>query len=304
MNKNTLLQKIHSIKVFTKGERRAPHKPLLFLLALGQWQAGKHQVVFGEIEEPLLELLKAYAPPVVSRHQPELPFWHLQTDGLWEVEGGISLPRQAGGFPKVPALRKSMGGFPPEVTGLLESEPGLVDEITDILLNDHFPASLHDDILAATGVTSTQVAEAGTVSYTQKRTRDPAFRDSVLRAYEHKCALTGFRAALGGTYFGCEAAHVMWHAYRGPDRVDNGLCLEPTMHKLFDAGAWALTDDRRVLVSAHLTGDDTTIERLRSYHGKTIREPLGGEPNVAPEYIRWHREADLGGVFRGPGLKA
>ena len=93
-----------------------------------------------------------------------------------------------------------------------------------------------------------------------------------------------------------------WHAYDGPDTVANGLAIEPTLHKLFDAGAWSLTDDRRVLVSAELTGTDATVERIRGLHGQPLRAPLAGEAEVDIGFLRWHREADQGGVFRLPAL--
>ena len=93
-----------------------------------------------------------------------------------------------------------------------------------------------------------------------------------------------------------------WHAYNGPDTVTNGFAVAPTLHKLFDAGAWTLTDDRRILVSSEFTGTDTAVEKVRSLHGKPIRAPLPGEPNISIEYIKWHREPDLGGVFRLPAL--
>ena len=140
-------------------------------------------------------------------------------------------------------------------------------------------------------------------NYEIKKRRDPAFRASVLRAYEHQCAVTGFRAALGGSYFGCEAAHVQWHAYDGPDTVANGICLEPTVHKLLDAGAWTLSDDRRILVSKDFTGSDTAVVRLRKQHGKPLGLPLEGEPMVSIEFIKWHRESKLGGVFRQPAME-
>jgi predicted restriction endonuclease len=41
--------------------------------------------------------------------------------------------------------------------------------------------------------------------------------------------------------------------------------MEPTIHKLFDAGAWTLTDDHRVLVSADYTGSETAVVRLREH---------------------------------------
>jgi len=176
--------------------------------------------------------------------------------------------------------------------------------VIGILLEEQFPPSLYDDILAAVGRAGGQpdlVAEGG-VTLQVKRRRDPSFRRDVLRAYEHRCAVTGFRAALGGAYLAVDAAHVRWHAYEGPDIVANGLALEPTLHKLFDLGAWSLTDDRRILVSAEFTGTDIALERLRALRGKPLTDPLPGAEPVGRAFIRWHREPDQGAVFRGPAL--
>ena len=93
-----------------------------------------------------------------------------------------------------------------------------------------------------------------------------------------------------------------WHSHDGPDELSNGIALEPTAHKLFDVGAWSLSDDRRIIVSSHLTGTDETITRIRGHHGKPLRSPLLGEPTLNDKFIQWHREPDLGGVFRSPAL--
>ncbi len=45
------------------------------------------------------------------------------------------------------------------------------------------------------------------------------------------------------------------------------------MHKLLDAGAWTLTDDRRILVSKEFTGSDRALSTLRDLHGKPLRTP-------------------------------
>jgi putative restriction endonuclease len=233
-----------------------------------------------------------------------LPFWHLQGDALWHVDGGNKLPRQAGGFPRMGGLRETSGALDAAFVRALRSDRSFLLEVIGILLEDHFPESVHDDILAAVGLrlpASEMVADAPEVERTVRR-RDPDFRRRVLRAYEHQCAVTSSRLALGGQYFGLEAAHVRWHAYGGPDRVDNGFAAEPMIHKLFDAGAWTLTDDRRILVSAELTGSGHALAEIRKFHGHPLAAPLPGEPAVSAEYIRWHRDPDLGGVFREPAL--
>ena len=304
MDHQQFLDQIKHLNVNKSGDRRAPHKPLLLLIAIAKLLHGQHDITFTEIEKQLAPLLHTYAPPVKGRHQPELPYWHLKSDNLWRINGADDLPRQAGGFPKIPALRKTSGHLTQSFAEALLSSTVLTEQVVQSLLVDHFPVSLHDDIIAAVGL---DLPETGVVmeqptEYIVAKRRDPKFREKILRAYEYRCAATGFRAALGGSYFGCEAAHVQWHAYEGPDTVDNGMTLEPTLHKLFDAGAWSLTDDRKILVSADFTGTGETVERVRGLHGQPLREPQPGNPLVSIQYIRWHRESDKGGVFREPAL--
>ena len=205
---------------------------------------------------------------------------------------------QKGGFPQLSPLRETAGHLDSQLIDLLKSDRRFAEQLVDDLLNDFFPPSAHEQILAQVGLELIGCAEQDK----PRRPRDPAFRHQVLRAYEYKCAVTGFRAALGGTYFGVEAGHVRWHAYDGPDTIANGLALEPTLHKLFDAGAWTLTDDRKILVSSDFTGSDEATQRLRARHGTPIADPLPGFESVDVEHIRWHRDSELGGVFREPGL--
>jgi len=275
-----ILAAVERLHVYTRGERRAPHKPLLILFALARLRQGVQRALpFREVEEGLLPLLDAFAPPVKDQHQPELPYWYLRNDNLWVVSGAASLPLQRGGFPRMRALRDTTGGLPKDVADALLADPTLLDEVARRLLADHFPESLQEDVLDAVGLElhepgvqyATRVADAGTV-------RDPAFRSAVLRAYDHHCALTNFQLQLRGAHLGLEAAHVHWHSHGGPSTVANGLALQATMHKLFDHGAWSLTDDRRVLVSQDLTGADETTKHLRSLHGRPHRRTAAWIP--------------------------
>jgi putative restriction endonuclease len=304
-----VLEAIRTLNVYRSGDRRAPHKPLLLLIAIGELLRGRRELGFPEVEDKLRPLLDQYAPPVRGRHQPELPYWHLCSDGLWEVSNADRLERQRGGFPRIPELRKTSGALPAHVATALISDRDLLAEVIREILVDHFPPSLHDELRSLTGLDEAEdslpelISDAAGHSTQRRRARDPEFRRLVLRAYEHRCAATGFRAALGGQgYFGVQAAHVKWHALGGPDIVGNGLVLDPTMHVLLDRGAWSLTDDREIIVSAQLTGSDEAVQRLRSLHGRPLRPPLPGHEPVRREFIRWHREPDKGGVFRQPAL--
>jgi putative restriction endonuclease len=299
-----LLERLGALNIYRHGERRAPHKPLLLLLAIARLRQGQERLSYAEVEAALRPLLEAYAPPVAGRHSPDNPYWYLRSDGLWEVDEAPAMARTRSGYPTMAAFRASSGHLPAEVAALLRADPALAQRAVGRLLSGYFPASLHQDLLDAVGyreVPAAGVAEARLQTY-QRRARDAAFREAVLSAYGHRCAFSGFQARLGESFVGCEAAHVHWHAYAGADSVANGLALEPTLHKLFDAGAWSLTDDRRILVAAELTGSEEALERIRARHGQPLRAPLPGQPPIDLASIRWHREPTLGGVFRAPAL--
>ncbi len=126
--------------------------------------------------------------------------------------------------------------------------------------------------------------------------RDPAFRERVLRAYERRCAICGFDVRLGTQSLALEAAHIKWHQAGGPDIERNGLALCSLHHKLLDRGAFALSRERRILVSQDVNGGDGLGESLLRYQGEEIRPPQSTEYAAAAEYVEWHERE----VFRQP----
>ena len=66
------LDQVRRLNVNIQGERRAPHKPLLLLIAIAKMLRGERELPFNEVELLLTPLLQAYAPPVQSSCQPEL----------------------------------------------------------------------------------------------------------------------------------------------------------------------------------------------------------------------------------------
>ena len=299
-----ILDELSRLRIYEQKGKRRPHKPLLLLVALERLRRGERRLRLDDVADLMKALLGRYAPPIKNQPQPHYPFWHLGSSKIWMVDHARDLAERQGDTPSQAALRRTKAGFAPEVADALLNEPALLDEAIATLLHEYFPTTLHEQILQHIGLDppTALVARERSPVWQLRRQRDPVFRRRVLEAYDHRCAVTGFRAALSGVPIGCEAAHVRWHAERGPDAVENGLCLEPTLHLLFDAGAWTLTDDRRVIVSARFEAEGEAFARLRERHGRRIRDPERGGAVLSAEYIRWHREADRGGVFREPGL--
>ena len=292
-----LLEELRKISVWKRGSQRAPHKPLLLLLALAEVQRDRSRFLrFAEVEERLKNLLIDFGPPRKSIH-PEYPFWRLQNDGgFWEIPERSEAIELRGDRPRtgdVPRtiLRKvnARGGFSEPVHTHLRSNPDLVSEIAAEIMEEHFEPSLHESILDAVGM-----PWVPRVSLRRQRTAE--FREDLIRLYEHRCAVCGFDGRIGKADFALEAAHVKWHAHDGPDIPENGLLMCSLHHRAFDRGALGLSEDRAILVSQHLHGGSQVQDTLIRFAGEPIRPPLEPYLAPAPVFIRWHRDE----VFRDP----
>ncbi len=295
MTKEEFLKRIDAINVWKSGGQRAPHKPLLLLLALGRVSRRMpRQCSFSELKRPLEGLLTRFGPP----HQtlrPEYPFIRLSNDGVWDINRFQDLPFNRSGdvSPKFLVDKGIAAGLPESLYALLVSAPGLIAAAAERLLDGHFPSSLHEDIRDAVGLREHEVRDA------PRRARDPKFRHEVLRAYGRHCAVCGFDIRLVDDLLGLEAAHIRWHAYGGPDDVRNGLALCGLHHKALDRGAIGMEPTAsgfQVLISAEVNGQSEAMRWLLDYAGQALRQPQSTEWAPDPSFVDWHRKE----VFRDP----
>ena len=284
MNSDQLKEKIEKISVWKKGGQRAPHKPLLLLYALAQVQNKKKRFfTYSEIRIELKKLLMDFGPKRSSYH-PEHPFVRLGNDGIWQV----NTP-----FENIDKVTDNWlisngvaGGFNDEAYALLVNNHQLVQEITNMILHEHFADSIHEDILSSVGLD---------LNYSSDKRRDPYFREKILRAYESRCAICGFNVRLANNLVAVEAAHIKWHQAGGPDSEENGIALCSMHHKLFDRGVFTLNQERQLLVAEEANGTNGLEEWLMRYHGKKIRDPINPDYYPQDRYVKWHiRE-----VFKG-----
>lgn len=284
MNKDELIEKIANLSIWKKGGQRAPHKPLLILLALGELQTKKSNIFpYEEIKPKLTQLLMDFGPIRKSYH-PEEPFVRLTRDGIWQLSKEVNKSDPSN---KILLHNEIKGRFTNEVVDLLNVDPSLLSKIAQIILDKHFPDTIHEDILAAVGLD---------LEYNPKRKRDPKFRERILRAYGYSCAICGFNVRLAHTLVGVEAAHIKWHQAGGPDSENNGIALCSLHHKLFDRGVFTISDNRKMIVSQEAHGTQGFEEWLMRYHGEIIRKPIESFYSPDNAYLGWHiRE-----VFRGP----
>lgn len=285
------LERIATLRQWTRGGARAPHKPLLLLYALGQFQEnGDGELFYSAVEEDLKRLLTEYGPP--HRTTPAYPFHHLVSDGVWEVRTDHG-PGSPGSAVRELRAAGAVGRLTPDLRAALRREPSLLSRMARVLLEQHFPPSLHGELCEAIGL-ELELAETGWAS--RARRRDRRMRELVLTAYAYQCAFCGYDGRIGATPVGLEAAHVRWWAFGGPDDVDNGLCLCSLHHKLFDRGVLGVGDGQRILVSQHFVGRGPAArEHVTALAGRPLIGPRPGVRHMATHHRSWH----ISQVFHG-----
>lgn len=285
MTHEAILSRVDKLNVWQRGAERAPHKPLLLLLALGRQSRGlTGPVLYEDLSPELASLLREFGPSRRAYH-PEYPFWRLQNDGVWVVESDRPMRTRASNSdpPKSELLgARARGRLDPAIVSAITESPELLPAIANRLLEAHFPHSIHADILSAVGLATDNHT-------TSSRRRDPKFRERIMVAYERRCAVCDFDVRIGSVSIGIEAAHIRWHQAGGPDEETNGLALCSTHHKTFDLGAFTIDPTDGLLVSEQVTGSSELDHILLRHHGQPVRPPQHHEHRPDSGFLAWHR---------------
>lgn len=302
MNENEIITAFDNIRVWQRGDSRAPHKPLLVLLALGRLAQGyPAEMNFAEIESSLGQLLKDFGPEGSAKGRNN-PFWHLQSDSFWQINGPAALlNRPVRQTASITELRDAnvTAGFKPDFSSFLKLHPDIILTLARRLVEAHFPETLQADVLAAVGLDNLSppgLEETAAEYVATRKARDPAFRAKVLTAYEYRCCVCGHDLRLGSQPIGLEAAHIKWFQAGGPDVETNGLALCSLHHKIFDMGAFTLRPHEYTLIfSQLLMGSEATKALALSHHGKPILPPQSSSFFPQEDYLKWHARE----VFKG-----
>jgi putative restriction endonuclease len=292
------LDRVAKLRQWTQNGVRAPHKPLLLLYALGRFQEeAEGELRYSAVEEDLKRLLVEYGPgnrmTSAYRTTPAYPFHHLVSDGVWEVRMDQGPGSPGSGIRQLRASGAA-GRLVPQLRAALNREPSLLGRMARVLLDLHFPPSLHGELCEAVGL-ELELAEVEP-SLAGRRQRDRRMRELVLTAYEYRCAFCGFDGRIGTAPVGLEAVHVRWWAFGGPDEVDNGLCLCSLHRKLFDKGVLGIGEDHLIMVSQRFVGHSPVArDHVIGLSGRPLIGPQPGMRPVAASHRSWHAQQ----VFHG-----
>ncbi|MGY1810149.1 phosphorothioated DNA-binding restriction endonuclease [Blastococcus sp. SYSU D00669] len=290
------LDRLASLRQHERNGRRAPHKPLLLLLALSRLaSSGSSATPWSVAEQQLAALIDEFGPPskTGSAQSAAYPFTHLRSDAVWVLDRDVPMDN-------VRPLREGVTGrLEHSLEEMLLRRPKAIPVVARGLVDSHFPATVAPDVLSALGFDPEEPVAPATPLDPGQRKRSATWRAEVIEAWDRQCAFCGFDGQAGGVPVGLEAAHVRWFALDGPDSLDNGLALCMLHHKLFDRGMLGLDDEVSVVVSRRFSA--------RTPHGRAVYDLHGhrlaarpGTPLPALPHVRWHQEQ----VFQGTPLSA
>jgi putative restriction endonuclease len=144
-----------------------------------------------------------------------------------------------------------------------------------------------DEIATRLGTTSAGVAAFALVSGTasrkpslrKDRKGQSIFRNEVLKNYGHRCCVTNESVVEL-----LEAAYIQPFIDDRSNHPQNGLCLRVDIHRLFDEGLIAITEQDTLVTSEKLKG--TSYAAL---NGASIHPPVGARKHPSQEALRFHR---------------
>jgi putative restriction endonuclease len=293
-----LLSRIENIPMWRNGKQRAPHKPLLILLALSKVTEGKRLLSFENVVYPELKmLLRKYGPSRQIDH-PEYPFTRLAKTsdadgGFWELRTDGQMDPKKRVDNKNELIRvNAHGGFTQEIFDDLSKNTKDIKLVVSGILSAHFPTSIAEDICEELNFEFIP----DDLYQSSIKKRDPNFRRHVLRAYKYKCAATGWNLQIGAAHkmIGLDAAHIFWHSLDGPDTIDNGICFSKLVHNIFDNGGFSIDENYCIILSPEIHGT-VGLNLLDMKQGDSIELPERKKDWPNQEYLTWHRKE----VFQG-----
>ncbi|MFE9205652.1 phosphorothioated DNA-binding restriction endonuclease [Micromonospora sp. NPDC007230] len=295
--RHEVLDRLSSLRLHQRHGRRAPHKPLLVLLALARLtDTGSSELPWSEVEARLSELIAEFGPAsrTARAQSAAYPFTRLRSDGVWTLNHEVPMDL-IGPL----AAHEVVGRLATPIEAALRQDPEMLRAAARALVESHFPPTIAPDVLTAAGLDPDDILHAPGAAPAAVRRRDTSWRLAVLQAWDRQCAFCGYDGQLHNAAVGVEAAHVRWWAFDGPDTLDNGLALCVLHHKLFDFGALGLDTDLRIHVSTAFTSRTTAGRMVYDLHGRMLR-PRPGTPVPAADHVSWHRRE----VFKGEPLAA
>ena len=298
MNLSIAINALYSLNVGVVGtgdqRHERPHKPVLLLAVLDAVAEGRTPPQRIEWSQWLRSRFRTYFEVVRSSNDdmaPELPFFHLRTDGFWEpIRLGEHGPTPLAAPPS--AADAEIGNVYALIRGgweLLFAVPADRAALREAIIARYFPKArgvLPKPDASERQVTEEEVGDEAVVA------RSAAFRRQVIEAYDYQCTACGLRIRMPDREITfVDAAHLLPFSVSRNDHPSNGLALCKNHHWALDQhliapnpeGMWQVS---RLLDSRRSPGE----KELAELRDKPLLTPTDSAYAPLPEGLQWRYE--------------
>jgi len=119
--------------------------------------------------------------------------------------------------------------------------------------------------------------------------RSGIFKRELPKLYNYQCAISGLQISALTTVQMVDACHIIPFSISRNDTVKNGFCLTPTLHRAFDRGLIAITEQYRVKISSQIKENQSTYG-IRQFEDQQILLPTNADYFPDLSYFKWHEE--------------
>lgn len=119
--------------------------------------------------------------------------------------------------------------------------------------------------------------------------RSGVFKKEIPKIYNYTCCISGMRIIADKEVQMIDACHIVPFSQSGDDTIGNGLSLCPNLHRAFDRGLIAISDDYRVLVKPFYEADKN-VYSIKQFEGKKILLPKEVQYHPLPANLEKHRK--------------
>ncbi|MEX1187982.1 MAG: HNH endonuclease [Bacteroidia bacterium] len=306
MNRN-LEKKLLNLRPNKKGKITSPHKIALLLAVAQLFEEGliyDNRIDFSpELVAYFQKIGLLLSPEYGNKLLIHMPFYHLQSSGFWHLKtiSGFERMLTSSNSPK---SLKAMSEYieyaqlSPELYHAMLN-PIEREVLRTILINKYFPDSslsytqieastklyleLEENIFLNGAVTDTETEM-------EYEVRGSLFKQRVPKIYNYRCAISGLQVSSTLSISMVDACHIQPWSLNHIDTIQNGICLTPTLHRAFDRGLIAISDDYRVIISESFMEDKNSSYAISQFNRKPLLLPHKKEYAPSLDFIAWHRE--------------
>ena len=293
----------------------APHKPILLLSIIRLFENGiftNNQIYV--LPELVASFKTNWSKLVTTNHYPvfALPFYHMSSEPFWKLIPNIGCEK----WIESKSSMRSLGNLTMAIQfALIDSELAnllLVPENRDILkisiLDKYFPNTKsnysmngNDDLPSASILHENSEEYKRKIIELKNKVDENAFQEEIFirgglfkreipKIYNNTCAISGLRlTSVVSNVSMIDACHIVPFSESYDDTLTNGIALCPNLHRAFDRGLIAFSDNYTVLINKSFIEDKNSAFNISQFEGKQIILPYSEELYPALENLYKHR---------------